>query len=1153
MIKKNLLILFFITFSSTFVKAQFTEEAPWMKSLKTNERKALNKPITFKETVEAFNTYWEIHDQTVRGSGYKPFKRWESHWENYVKEDGTLPTTAELWETYLEVKNKIAQKTALVDESNWQPVGPFSHIGHGNITTGGQGRINVAVKDIVNSGVYYAGAPAGGIWKTTDNGATWSTTTDFLPQIGVSGIAIDYGNPGTIYIATGDDDGSDSSSIGVWKSSDAGVTWVATGLSITAGNTPSKMNDIYVHPNNSNTIWVATNNGVFKSTDSGVNWTNQNGTQGVNIRDLKVKPQDPTTLYAASSNTLYKSTDSGDTFIANSMGLPTGASRLVMGVTNANPNMVYVFVATSSNGFGGVYRSIDSGGTFNSVYAPSGSDIFESPQSWFDMAFAVSDSNENEFYTGVLNIWKGIVDNTGQATMTKMSNAFVSNEAYTHADIHYLGVSNGELLVGSDGGFYTSTDQGLSFTDKTANMQISQFYRVATSKYSSNRLAGGLQDNGGFGLYGDQWRHYHGGDGMDAAIDPGNPNIYYGFQQNGTTLNYVDFAGTDRYGLGTFPSTTGNWVTPLVVSSDSKVYAGYTKIYTRASPNQFYLSPISPDFGDTIDVLEVDEANPDIMFVGVNRTISKTIDRAVSFTTVDHTAFTPNIPSNQVITSIEINHSDSNIVYVTTSGNGFVYKSTDGGLTFNSISNGLPAVAKNSIKHQDLHSKNPLYLGTSIGVYRYDDDTLTWELFNTNLPNSPVRDIEINIVDNKITAATYGRGMWQSELPIELAPTDIRFVEVQGLNTTEIIECNATVNPEIIVKNNGLSTITEIQVDYTIDGTNLNYIWTGNLVSEATTTINLPQLPLTRGAHQFSATINTVNDAHAINNELGISFIYVNNTQGTPEVINTFETDGDKLTSYSEGDKLEQVWERGIPTGTNLNDNTNPTNKMYGTNLSGVPPFRVKTYLLSECYDLTTITDPLVQFDLAYDLQFERDVLYMEYSIDQGVNWIVLGTSTDLNWYNNGNSSCTDCVGAQWTGQDTTLTSYNHSLALLASETSVMLRFVYDSYFPNSEEGAIIDNFVVGSQSTLNSEEFELSGFLVFPNPSKGIFNIKTKNNENFNLSVYDITGKQVLEQIKITPNNNAYPLDISNYVPGIYFLNLSTNKGKITKKLILN
>ena len=1145
---KNILLLLICVFFFNIVQAQFNPDAPWMKNLNIESRKQNNNPIKFQEIVDAFNGYWANKNPNVRGSGYKPFKRWEAYWSNFVKEDGTIPTQAELWNTYLSLKSNnvlrnSSQNTFMADVSDWQPVGPFTHSNTGSWSSG-QGRVNVIVADAVNVGTYYAGAPAGGFWKSTDFGATWITTTDYLPQIGVSGIAVDYDNPGTIYISTGDDDAGDSYSVGVMKSTDGGLTWNTTGLN--AGNSPNYMNDIYVSSDNANILWVATTNGVYKSIDGGVNWTNQNGTQGVNVKDIKVKPGNASILYAVSSNRFYKSSDSGDSFTAittTGPGLPLiSISRLVIDVTPINPEVVYVLAANNNNSFKGVYKSIDSGATFSTVATDATvGNIFESTQTWYDMAFAVSDTNENEIYTGVLNIWKGVVGTSGQATFSQL-NSWNSpfSSTYTHADIHYLRFFNGELLAGTDGGFYKSDNAGLSFTDLTAGMQISQFYRVAVSKQSSNKMVGGLQDNGGHAHSNNQWQNYYGADGMDTAIDPFNSNLFYGFTQNGGSLCISTTSGGSLNAQVGSPED-GNWITPLVMNSDGELYSGYSSLY-KLVLDAWQL--VSASFSNNIDVLEIDDINPDNIYVAIDNTLRKSTDRGITFTNVE--AF----PSN--ITSIEVNNNDSNIVYVARSGSGGqVYKSTDGGLNFTDISAGLPNVTKNTIKHQGLHSKNPLFLGTSLGVYRYDDDTLIWELFNINLPNVSVRDLEINVLDDKITAATYGRGIWQSTIPTQLASTDVKLVNVSGFSAT--IDCNTNITPQVMVENNGLSTITSLDFIYTIDNVDNNFNWTGSLASEATTTISLPQFSLPKGLHTFIVEATTANDAYVINNTSEEKIIYAN-APGTVQVVNTFETVQEELLVIDE-DASTQYWERGIPTGIVLNNSANPTNQVYGTNLAGNYIDNTKSYLVTECYDLSTIENPVLEFDMAFHLEENWDIVYVEYTLDQGVTWTVLGTSSDSNWYNSDQlpgTDCFNCPGAQWTGQSTTLIGYNYDLIAFTSETNIMFRFVFHSDQAVTEEGVIIDNLVI-TGNLLSVDEFETNNFVVFPNPSKGIFNIKTKMQSTFDLNIYDVSGKLILQQKDVKTNNNMHQINISNYASGVYFLDINNDGSKITKKLILN
>ena len=1145
--KRILLIVVTLLLSIT-VQAQFNESAPWMKLLNTTNRSSDN-PIKFQEIVDAFNTYWLTHDKDQKGSGYKPFKRWEAYWANFVKEDGTLPTSEELWNTYLQVKNQSQSHRSsniLVDQSNWLPVGPFTHTNTGSWSSG-QGRVNVIVKDPNNASTYYVGAPAGGIWKSTDAGMTWNTTTDDLPQIGVSGIAVDGNNSNIIYIATGDDDAGDSYSVGVMKSTDGGQTWNTTGLN--PGNSPSSMNDIYIHPSNSNILWVATNNGVFKTTNAGLTWSNQNsggssnGTAGLNIKDIKLHPTNPDIIYAASNNRIYKSINGGENFTLVISGLPssTGVSRYVIDVTPANSNVIYALAADNTSAFLGLYKSSDSGNSFTTA-ATSGTvgDIFESPQAWYDMAMTVSDTDENEVYTGVLNVWK--TTNSG-STFTKLNNwSSPFSSAYTHADIHFLRFFDGELFAGTDGGFYKSSNGGSSFTDLTAGMQISQFYRISVSKQSSTKMVGGLQDNGGHAFSNGQWQNYYGADGMDTAIDPNNSDNYYGFIQNGGGLYYSTNGGASLTGsIGSPSGETGNWITPLAMSANGELFSGYSSLYKLQGGNW---TAVSSSFGTNIDVLEIDEINPNNIYVGTNSTLRKSTNNGATFTSVS--SFSSNI------TSIEVNNTDNNIIYVTTSGvGGQVFKSVDGGNNFTNISTGLPSVTKNSIKHQALHSKNPLFLGTSLGVYRYDDDTLAWELFNNNLPNVSVRDVEINLIDNNITAATYGRGIWQSSIPYELPQDDVKLLSVTGFGQT--IECNATLAPQVELFNNGQNTITSIDLTYNIDGAPNSYTWTGTLTSETSVIVTLPSFSLSKGTHSFNVTSSVTNDAYPENNTSETSLIKANDT-GATLVTNTFETPQDELLVYDEGSS-NQYWQRGLANGTSLNSTVNNTN-VYGTNLNGNYADNTKSYLVSECFDLTTVTSPMLEFDMAFELEQDWDIVYVEYSLDQGISWSLLGSSTDINWYNNGltsgqNGTCYNCPGGQWTGFNTTMTHYTYNLSAFGSATNFMYRFVFQSDQTINEEGVIIDNPII-SGAPLSVDNFEDETFKIYPNPSTGIFNLKTNSSQPISISVLDITGKEIFNQQNLNISDSTYKIDLNNYSSGVYILNIQTSTTRTIKKLIV-
>ncbi len=1129
--KNLLLILIFL--SSSAIYAQFNQDAPWMESINTKQAKS-TRPITFKEIVDAFDDYWETRNPNVRGSGYKPFKRWENHWKNYVKEDGTLPSAAEIWQATIDAKQA---KSSAADLSNWISLGP-SDFANRSTSYLNIGRVNAICVDPNNPNIYYAGAPAGGIWKSTDSGLTWEPKGDFLPQIGVSGIAVDYNNSNIIYIATGDDDAGDTSSVGVLKSIDGGLTWNATGLNI--ANSPSSMNDIYISSTNPNTLWVATNNGVFITTDGGTNWSNTNNTAGLNIKDIKIKPGNTNTIYAVTPKAFYVSNNGGASFSLSGSGLPASSSRLVLEVTPANPNAVFVLSADNSYEFQGLYKSTNSGSSFTAQSTKSTiGNIFGSSQTWYDMALAVSTTNENEIYTGVLDINKST---NGGSSFSKINTWYIRNVAYTHADIHLLRFFNGALFAGTDGGFFKSTDKGISFSDLTTGMEISQFYKISVSKSTSGKIAGGLQDNGGFGYSNNQWNNYHGGDGMEAAIDPNNDNFYYGFMQRGETLFISSNSGQGDNITVSGPEP-GTWVTPLAINSESEVYAGFSSLYKLCGTNW---ESISPNFGQTADILEIDDLNPDIIFVAYDNILAKSTDKGLNFTEIGSFATD--------VTSIEINHNNSDIVYITTSGiNGQVLRSKDGGLTFpDNLSKGIAGVTKNKIIHQDLHSQNPLYLGTNIGVYRFSDSNIAWELFDNNLPNAPVTDLEINLVDGNITAGTYGRGVWRSAIQMETISNEIALESIEGFTPI----CGDITNLKAKVKNIGTNPVNAVNVEYTLNGVSNNLDWSGTIASGSSALINLPTFTPNIGSQKLKVVLTSSSDTYSSNNNL--TKYFSSNSFGDLNSVNDFENASDELLVVDGIVSLCETsgyWERGTATGLVINSSGN---NVYGTNLDGEYDPDTTSYLLSSCYDLSQIINPVIRFDMAYDLEENWDVFYVEYSTD-GTNWFVLGTSNDPNWYNSdrtlessGGTDCYNCPGAQWTGTNSSIQQYSHELSSLGNPSNISFRFVFQSDQAVEQEGVLIDNLIIRG-TTLSNKDFDKTDVAIYPNPSKNIFNIKTKTIFNFDFNVTDITGKIILQKRNVDIKRNLYQLDMTSFSPGIYFLNITSNGGRLSKKLVLN
>ena len=826
-------VLFFtLIFSSISIKSQ-----QWVDLM-------LQPNANFYDIRDAFETEWGS-DEYVRGKGFKQFKRWANFWETRVLEDGSFPLNSRDWRDF---KNLIiGNQTKSGGVGDWQPIGPFSHV-NTDSWSAGSGRVNCIVEDPNDPNILFIGAPAGGVWKSTDAGITWTPLGDELSVIGVSGIAIDPNNSNIIYLATGDTDGGDTYSIGVLKSIDGGASWLA------AGNVAGETTELIIDPTNSNVIYLATSSGVYKSTNAGNSWNNiRNG----NVRDIDMKPGSPNVLYAVTSSDFFITTDSGTNWNTIATGLPNTSGRLAIATTAANASYVYVLSATTGNAFQGVYRSINSGTSFTAMNTTT--DIFESTQAWYDMAIAASQTNANEIVTGVLNLWKST---NGGSSFTQLNSwSSPSASAYTHADIHYLKYYGGNLYCGSDGGIYQSTNSGNDFTDLTDGLQIGQFYRIGGSQNDVNTISGGLQDNGGYVLKSGVWKNYYGADGMEAGVDRNNSNLIFGMIQNGDLYRSTN-GGNTSSGQGS--PMSGRWVTPMQMDpNNDRLLAGYDDLHEfdyASGWNQ--LSGFT--FPDQLRCIEIYDGNSDIIFVSTDDNIYKTINNGVVFTNI-----TGSLPTNSVITSIEVNPSNSDELWVSRGGwdgSNHLFHTSDGGANWNNLTGNLPNLPCNIVKYDD-GTNGGIYVGTDIGVYYRDNDLGNWIQFMNNLPNVIVNDLEIHEASNVIRAGTYGRGVWES-------PNYNAFNNDAGISeisSPELSICNSSsFDPVITLINYGLDNLTTVDIVYDVDSINIQtYSWIGNLAQGGTEVITLPTITSTSGNHIFNVTTSMPNGVidEALNND----------------------------------------------------------------------------------------------------------------------------------------------------------------------------------------------------------------------------------------------------------------------------------------------
>ncbi|MCI2229264.1 T9SS type A sorting domain-containing protein [Polaribacter sp. MSW13] len=1149
MIKKITFILAFVSFVS---QAQIQINTPWTLKDKADGKSVSN--LTLEEISKSAEAFFAIIDRNKKGSGLKPFERWKYHWSFYTDEKGVIKPAKDLWDAWEKKNNRKSSITGrtTADVSNWQSLGPSSHTNTASWSSG-QGRVNTVAIDPNNPNIYYVGAPAGGIWKSIDAGSTWAPLVDHLPQIGVSGIAIDPSDSDTIYITTGDDDAADSYSVGVWKSTDGGATWNSTAaINPLASN--YSMNEIYIFPNNTQTLLVATSIGVYKTTNGGTNWSQ---VRSGNIIDLKMKPGDSTTWYCASPTTVYRSTDSGQSFSAVSIPTLTGSGRLVLDVTPANANYVYVLSSknSSTREFNGLYRSTNSGVSFTKMAETD--NILESTQAWFDLALGVSDTDENTVFVGCLNIWKST---SGGDNFTKVNYWNAPTDAkYTHGDIHFLRYSQGKLLAGTDGGFYQSTNDGASFTDLTNNMAISQFYKISVSAQNSGNVVGGLQDNGGYAFSNNRWNVYHGADGMDNAIDRSSPNTYHGFIQYGGGLYTSTDGGLTRNNGIAAPSAEtgtgdsgGEWVTPLISDSKGKLYAGYSKLYKLESTG--WVQTSSFGFSGDLDHLEIDPNNDSNIFLAQGSQLYRTNDAGLTFSSI--------VFNNGTINGMEVSPFDSNTMWVVTNGNVFVSNNINSASpTFQTVGTNIPSEGKFTLKFHKRSGTNALYLGTALGVYYINDNETEWQTFDNNLPNVAVRDLEINELDSKIYAATFGRGVFISDLPRVLQSNDVKLESI--VNLDGVINCGDVVAPMLTVKNEGINTITSLAIDYSLNGVaQSTYNWTGSIASLETTSISLPDETLDIGNFDLAVTVNLTGDSYLDNNAISASF-KVNDPTSNPISINDFEDTNQSLLQEVTGVSIGDTWKIGKPEGTLLNT-ASSGEFVYGTSLRGNYSNNTVSYLYSNCYDLSVIENPKIKFKMGFDIENEWDYLTFEYSLDSGKTWSILGDATAPNWFTSSavtnSSNQSTLPGKQWTGlgessnpaggTNAELHEYSYDLAALTSETNIIFRFNFYADEAQSEEGVIIDDFgIEGTVLSVSNNELQ-DNFLVYPNPSSGIFNLSWASTGKAEVIVYNYLGKAVLTNKNI--EENTHSLDLSLMSKGLYFIKVNVDGKQAVRKVIL-
>jgi len=741
-------------------------------------------PIKSSDELMPNSIFSQVPDE-IRNS--KPYLRYRWFYEQRAFPNDYIPEDA--------YKNSLEQRDALrsdmqikgIPSFNWVSKGPTPgfYSSYGNISS----RIVTGAYHTENPNIIYIGPANGGVWKSTDAGTTWIPKTDNESSLAMGAIAIDPINPEIIYAGTGEATYSVASYYGrgLLKSTNGGGTWV----NITAGLPSSTyFSRLKIRPNNSTQLLAALGtSGLYRSTNSGLNWTQ---ILSGRVDDVVFSPTGDTAFAVGSGIGIMRSVNGGAAFSTyGATGLSVG-SRTHFDLAKSNSSIMWAAVYLSSAVT--VFKSTNYGVNWNTITMPTGfSD--QAGQAWYDLYCVINPENANKVYIGTIDVYSTSDGNT----FTNITNGYSGGGV--HVDQHYLffhPTIENTIISCNDGGIWRSTNNGTSFTNLNQSLTLTQFYRIAASPFLPSRILGGTQDNGTQKTDSTlNWAAAYGGDGGEVCFNPLNSNYILGETQNNgifrTTNGGVSWSSATS-GL----STTENraWVAPIIhhPTISGTFYTARERVY-KSTNNAGVWTAISNNLNGTSAIRELAQSktNPNIMFATSGSQVFKSTDEGINWTNVS-----AGLPG-RTITSVYVHPSDANQVFLTFSGFGTskVYKSINGGTAWASIQGNLPDTPVNDllIFTDNNGYPNTYFAATDVGVFVTENNGTNWFEITTGLPNTVIMHLDYSPLNKMLRAGTHGRGVYEAfvdfNLPVELTSFTAL---IEGLyNGTEMVSDTVTV------------------------------------------------------------------------------------------------------------------------------------------------------------------------------------------------------------------------------------------------------------------------------------------------------------------------------------------------------------------------